>query len=160
MAQLFQRITHGVYVIGVADATSENAFTAAWVMQTSFDPPMLAVAVHPRHRSYRMLCAGGRYSVNVLEKGRLDLAAHFARSADANKLAGVGWKPGAGGVPLLEEAIAWFECKVIGQMAAGDHELVLGRVIDGRLQRPQAEPLRYIETGDLDGAAALYPDAF
>jgi len=42
VAALFQRLTQGVYVVGVAHGQVRNAFTAAWVMQVSFDPLLLA----------------------------------------------------------------------------------------------------------------------
>jgi flavin reductase (DIM6/NTAB) family NADH-FMN oxidoreductase RutF len=44
---LFQRLTQGVYVVGVAHEEARNAFTAAWVMQVSFDPLLLALSVNP-----------------------------------------------------------------------------------------------------------------
>ncbi|MDD2769057.1 MAG: flavin reductase family protein [Methylococcus sp.] len=160
MARLFQSISHGVYVIGVADAEGPNAFTAAWVMQTSFDPPMLALSINPSHRSYRKLTASGFFSVNVVPTDRLEWAAHFARPADSGKLAGIAWTPGAGGVPVLNEALAWFQCRLAGELASGDHVVVTGRVTGGRLNPAEALPLNYRDTGNLDGSAALYPDAY
>ena len=44
MADLFKSITTGVHVIGVADGEIRNVFTAAWVMQVSFRPLMLALS--------------------------------------------------------------------------------------------------------------------
>jgi flavin reductase (DIM6/NTAB) family NADH-FMN oxidoreductase RutF len=44
---LFQQLTFGVYVIGVANAGRCGGFTAAWVMQASFDPPLLVVSINP-----------------------------------------------------------------------------------------------------------------
>ncbi|MEY3881120.1 MAG: hypothetical protein RIQ94_1916 [Pseudomonadota bacterium] len=46
---LFKQISHGVYVIGVTDGTYQNAFTAAWVMQVSFNPLLLAISINPEH---------------------------------------------------------------------------------------------------------------
>jgi len=47
---------------------------------------------------------------------------------------------------LLRDALAWFECEVVGEHPAGDHILVLGKVIDGRLLDSEAEPMAYRET--------------
>jgi flavin reductase (DIM6/NTAB) family NADH-FMN oxidoreductase RutF len=79
IAALFQRLTQGVYVVGVAHGAVRNAFTAAWVMQVSFDPLLLALSIDPHHSSYGLLNEGRAFSVNVLKKGRLDLAAHYGR---------------------------------------------------------------------------------
>jgi flavin reductase (DIM6/NTAB) family NADH-FMN oxidoreductase RutF len=61
---------------------------------------------------------------------------------------------------LLRDALAWFECQVVSEHPAGDHVLVLGKVIDGKLLDVQAEPMGYRETGAMDGASNLYPDVF
>ena len=159
IAALFQRLTQGVYVVGVANGEVRNAFTAAWVMQVSFDPLLLALSINPHHSSYRLLQEGRAFSVNVLKKGQLDLAEHYGRPARADKLAGAEWTPDRLGLPLLREAMAWFECQVLGEYPAGDHVLVLGKVINGKLLDSKAEPMVYRETGAMDGASALFPDA-
>jgi flavin reductase (DIM6/NTAB) family NADH-FMN oxidoreductase RutF len=159
LAALFHRLTYGVYIVGVADRNARGAFTAAWVMQTSFDPLLLALSVNPDNASYPILHAGLGFTVNVLKRGQQDLAARFGTRSgrDEDKLAGVRWRPGRSGAPILEAALAYFDCELTGSMEAGDHELVLGRVVDGLIQAPGSEPLSYAETGDMDGSGALYP---
>jgi flavin reductase (DIM6/NTAB) family NADH-FMN oxidoreductase RutF len=160
VAALFKRLTQGVYVVGVAHGEVRNAFTAAWVMQVSFDPLLLALSINPHHSSYRLLKEGRSFSVNVLKKGQLDLAEHYGGPARADKLAGTEWKTDRLGLPLLREALAWFECQVLSEYPAGDHVLVLGKVIGGKLLDSEAEPMSYGQTGEMDGASALFPDVF
>jgi flavin reductase (DIM6/NTAB) family NADH-FMN oxidoreductase RutF len=162
LAALFHRLTFGVYVIGVADGERRDAFTAAWVMQTSFDPLLLALSINPDNASYPILHSGRAFTVNVLRRGQLALARRFGTRSgrDEDKLTGVQWRPGERGAPILEEALAWFECELQGSLAAGDHELVLGRVTDGGIQAPEAEPMTYAETGSMDGSSELYPEHF
>lgn len=160
IAELFRRVTHGVYVIGVADGDKRNAFTAAWVMQVSFKPLMLAVSINPAHSSYRLLRDSGRFSVAVLAKDQFDLALHFGQSATVDKLAGQGWHPSARGVPMIDVGLAQFECVFESECTAGDHRVVVGRVIDGALLRQDAPVMTYRDTGDADGAAIFFPDRF
>jgi len=162
VAALFHRLTQGVYVIGVADGERRDAFTAAWVMQVSFDPLLLALSVNPGNASAPILHAGRSFTVNVLRRGQLDLARRFGTRSgrDEDKLAGVPWRAGGRGAPILEDALAWFECDLQASLPAGDHELVLGRVTGGRLEAPDAEPMTYAETGAMDGSAELYPEQF
>jgi flavin reductase (DIM6/NTAB) family NADH-FMN oxidoreductase RutF len=160
IAALFRHLTQGVYVVGVAHGEVRNAFTAAWVMQVSFDPLLLAVSIDPHHSSYGLLKEGRAFSVNVLKKGQLELAAHYGRFVGPDKLALIEWTTGRIGVPLLLESLAWFECRVVSEHLAGDHVLVLGKVIDGKLLDSKAEPMTYRETGAMDGASALFPDVF
>jgi flavin reductase (DIM6/NTAB) family NADH-FMN oxidoreductase RutF len=65
LATLFQRLTQGVYVVGVTHEEVRNAFTAAWIMQVSFDPLLLALSINPQHSSYGLLKGGRAFSVNV-----------------------------------------------------------------------------------------------
>ncbi len=157
---LFKSLTTGVYVVGVAHGEARNAFTAAWIMQVSYDPLLLALSINPRHSSYELLKKGGAFSVNVLKKGQLELATLFGGRASASKLASTEWTPGRAGVPLLRRSRAWFKCQVAGEHPAGDHVVVLGKVIDGRLIDINAEPMIYSDTGDMDGSAALFPASF
>ncbi|MGH8584287.1 MAG: flavin reductase family protein [Gammaproteobacteria bacterium] len=160
IAQLFRQLTHGVYVVGVVHGSERNAFTAAWVMQVSFDPLLLALSIHPQHASYRLLIAGGAFSVNVLRADQRELAARFGQPRTANKLEGVDWSPKRTGAPVLAECLAYFECVVTARYAAGDHAIVIGRVVDGGLLNPGVPPMHYRDTGDLDGSSRLFPEAF
>src|SRR5512143_1612163 len=126
-------------------------------MQVSFNPLLLALSIDPHHSSYRLLKEGRAFSVNVLKKDQLELAEHFARPAITDRLVGQQWTMGRMGLPLLHEALAWFECRLVDERPAGDHMLVLGRVIGGKLVDSEAEPLSYRETGAMD---ALFPDVF
>jgi flavin reductase (DIM6/NTAB) family NADH-FMN oxidoreductase RutF len=156
---LFRRLTLGVYVVGVADGKRRDAFTAAWLTQVSFDPLLLAVSINPDNASYELLHASGGFTVNVLKQEQLELARRFGTRSgrEGDKLAGIRWRPSRVGAPILEEALAYFDCELTGRTRAGDHELVFGRVSDGKVLDPEAAPMTYAATGDMDGSAALYP---
>ncbi|HEY9480336.1 MAG TPA: flavin reductase, partial [Gemmatimonadaceae bacterium] len=74
--------------------------------------------------------------------------------------AGIYWHPGRSGAPILDEALAYFDCELTDTLRTGDHELVVGRVVEGRLIAPDAVPMAYADTGDMDGSTALYPERF
>ena len=162
LADLFRRLTAGVYVVGVADGERRNAFTAAWLMQVSFDPLLVALSVNPGHSSFPLLLGGGGFAVSVLSRDQLDLARHFGTPSvpAADKLAGVAWRAGRSGAPILAGAVAYLECLLTGRFPAGDHEVVIARPVAGELLLPDAIPLTYADTGDLDGSRELYPVDF
>jgi flavin reductase (DIM6/NTAB) family NADH-FMN oxidoreductase RutF len=160
MVELFRRITTGVYVIGVAANNRSNAFTAAWVMPVSFQPLLLALSINPRHSSYQLLKASGVFSINVLRQDQIELAAQFGQPAETDKLASVIWRQGVYGAPLLDDVIAYYECKVVAETLAGDHILVLGQVVNGMLLQADAAPLKYADTADMDGASRMFPEDF
>jgi len=159
VADLFRRLSAGVYVVGVADGERRSAFTAAWLMQVSFDPLLLALSVNPGHASFPLLVGGGGFAVSVLSRDQLELARHFGTRSgrETDKLAGVSWRAGPTGAPILAGAVAYLECRLTGRIPAGDHEIVLARPVAGELLLPEAIPLTYADTGDLDGSRELYP---
>lgn len=158
--KLFQQITHGVYVVGVTQDGKDNAFTAAWLMQLSFDPLLLALSINPHHRSYALLMEGAVFSVSVLGEGQIDLAKHFGQAAEADKLSGVPWRRKTTGAPVLSDAIAYFDCQLRCRVLAGDHDLVIGQVVDGQILRPGVSPLVYREVAYLDNSKDLFPKNF
>ena len=159
LADLFRRLTTGVYVIGVAQGERRSGFTAAWLTQVSFDPLLIALSVNPEHASYPLLVDGGGFVINVLRRDQLHLAESFGTRSgrDADKLAGVDWRPAGSGAPILTDAVAWLECRLHDLAPAGDHVIVLGRPVAGELVRPDATTLLYFDTGELDGSRELYP---
>jgi flavin reductase (DIM6/NTAB) family NADH-FMN oxidoreductase RutF len=161
VADLFRRVTTGVYVIGVAEGERRNAFTAAWFTQVSFDPLLLALSVNPEHASYPLLLGGGGFVVNVLRRDQLRLAEAFGTRSgrDQDKLAGIPWHPAPSGAPILTGALAWIDCRLHDRFRAGDHEIILVRPVAGELVAPEAAPLLYHDTGEIDGSRELYPDS-
>lgn len=69
IAELVRRLSLGVYVVGVAHGDQRNAFTAAWVMPASFDPPLLALSLNPLNVSADLLHARRVFTVSVLKRG-------------------------------------------------------------------------------------------
>jgi flavin reductase (DIM6/NTAB) family NADH-FMN oxidoreductase RutF len=155
IASLCKQITHGVYIIGVGDGNTLNAFTAAWVMQVSFDPILLAFSINPKHYSYQLLQKGGICSINVLSRDQLALAAHFGRPGLRDKMAAYEWTSAITGAPVLSEALCYFDCKVSHDSAAGDHQLVVCRVIDAKVLN-KGEPMLYCDTDNMDGSDEIY----
>jgi flavin reductase (DIM6/NTAB) family NADH-FMN oxidoreductase RutF len=159
VADLFRRLTAGVYVVGVADGERRNAFTAAWLMQVSFDPLLVALSVNPGHTSFSLLVRAGGFAVSVLSHDQLELARHFGTpsAGETDKFAGIAWHAGRTGMPILADALAYLECSITARFPAGDHEVVIARPVAGELLRPDAIPLTYADTGDMDGSRELYP---
>ncbi len=145
------KLSYGVHVIGshAADGTL-NAMLADWVMQVSFKPRLLAVAIENDARTLRFIRESGSFSVNLLhEKDGMTIARQVVmpaegrkirgRSAAAsgvtNKLDGLAYGIHGDGSPVLDDALAWLTCEAEQFFPAGDHTIVVGRVTDGELLR-------------------------
>jgi flavin reductase (DIM6/NTAB) family NADH-FMN oxidoreductase RutF len=156
---LFRRLTNGVYVVTASHGGRNDGFTAAWVTQVSFDPLLLMLSVHPGHATWPLIESSRRFIVNVLQAGQHELARHFGTTSGrvVDKLSTVRTREVGNGAIVLADAAAWLACVVEHQLPAGDHIVVIARVVSGDVLDPQATPLRYSETGNMDGSAELYP---
>jgi len=143
IAELFKRLTYGVYVIGAAHSGRQDAFTAAWVMQVSFDPLLLAVSVNPDNETHALVVAANAFAVSVLTRGQLNVARHFGTVSgrDEDKMRAYEWRAARTGSPVLAEALAFFDCELLDRHRAGDHELLVGRVVEGALLSEAGTPM-------------------
>jgi len=117
--------------------------TVSAVTSVSAEPPILAICLDRRSRTLPVIERAGRFAVNFLRGDRAALAERFAAPA-ADRFAGVRWTAGAVGVPILvDDALAFAECRVAGTIAVGDHVVVLGRVVAGAPAPPGSRPLMY-----------------
>lgn len=152
---VFKYITQGVYIISVNNGEQKNAFTAAWVMQVSFDPPLLCFSINPKHHSYQILKQGGSCCISVLNNEQYAEAAHFGQSSIKDKMEGYQWLETKTGSLALAESLAYFDCQVKQYSVAGDHQLVVCS-IGGAAILNAGNPMLYSETQDMDSSSALY----
>ena len=96
-----------------------------------------------------MIKADRVFSVNILGKEQKSIAEHFVKPAAVigEKLKDIRHRAGKTGAPLLEDAIAYFECEV-REIAndGGDHAVVIGEVVDAGVQRDEPA-LTLMDTG-------------
>ncbi|GIW20806.1 MAG: hypothetical protein KatS3mg065_1102 [Chloroflexota bacterium] len=121
--------------------------TVSAVTSISAEPPILAVCLDVRSRTLPVVLRAGRFAVNFLRGDRAALAERFA-SPVADRFAGVTWRPGTLGAPILvDDALAHAECRLEGTIAVGDHVVVLGLVVAGAPPPPGSRPLMYFRHG-------------
>jgi 3-hydroxy-9,10-secoandrosta-1,3,5(10)-triene-9,17-dione monooxygenase reductase component len=104
-------------------------FTCQAFTSLSLDPPMVALAPAKSSTSWPKIARAGRFCVNILAAQQEDLCLSFAVSG-GDKFAGTNWHVGAHGAPVLGGSLAWIECRLDAIHDAGDHELVVGTVLD------------------------------
>lgn len=141
-------ITYGLYVVGTRDGDEVNAFTANWLTQASFEPPLVVLAAKKGSTSCEMIDKSRVFSVSTLETGQKDLAAEFFKPVHrvGNKFGNVAFKLGETGCPILEDALSFFECRVVDRVDRGDHLIYVGEVVNAGVHREGA-PLTLRETG-------------
>ena len=146
--QVLRTFTYGLYAVSCANEGEVNIFTANWLTQVSFDPPMVAVSVENISKSLPMILRSRKCTINVLRSGDRELAGTLGKSAlqHPDKLVNIAFHLGLNGCPILDDALAWVACEVRNTLEAGDSTLIIAEVIDvGMLG--EGQPLTMAEAG-------------
>ena len=132
-------IPYGIYVVTAKTAAGEiAAATVNWVTQTSFEPPLVVVAVKAESAALNLIDETRHFALNFLGKGQQGLAFAFFKPADADDgtINGEDYHDGVTGAPVLDGAPASVECRVVDVVAHGDHHLVVGEVVNAQVRAP------------------------
>jgi flavin reductase (DIM6/NTAB) family NADH-FMN oxidoreductase RutF len=141
-------ITYGLYVATSHHGEEFAAGTINWVSQSSFTPALVMAGIKVDSRLHTVIAASGVFAIHIVGKEQKDFATTFFKGADrqGDKLSGFTFENGSAGAPILIDAPAWFECRVLEKVARGDHTIYVGEVVDAGVRR-QAEPLTLRDTG-------------
>ncbi|MHB8620032.1 MAG: flavin reductase family protein [Chloroflexota bacterium] len=145
---VLRMFTYGLYAVTVRQGDRRNGFTANWLSQASFEPPMVMLAVESDGASLDMIDATGMFAVNAYASGQRELAGALGKKSRnvPDKLAGIGYTDGTLGLPLLKDALGYLECRVTGKLPAGDHTVYVAEVVEAGQLR-EGESLTMKETG-------------
>ncbi|WP_293764660.1 p-hydroxyphenylacetate 3-hydroxylase reductase component [uncultured Aquitalea sp.] len=108
---------------GAVAGVTANSFNSV-----SLDPPLVLWSLDKRSSSREVFDAASHFAVNILAADQIELSNQFARPG-VDKFAGVPHQTGAGDAPLLTNCAARFECEKWQQLDAGDHWVMIGRVV-------------------------------
>ena len=126
------RIPSGLFILTAANGDHSTGMLASWVQQCSFDPPTISVAMRKGRYLLDWLIEGSSFAVNVLGEGQKSMLAHFGKGFELGEPAFEGIDVDrSGAAPVLKAALSHLHLRVVGHCDAGDHVLVLGRVVGG-----------------------------
>jgi flavin reductase (DIM6/NTAB) family NADH-FMN oxidoreductase RutF len=118
----------GVTIVTTCDGEQRpTGLTASAFCSVSLDPPLILICVDHKSQSYPHLRESGRFAINILHHGHEQLSRRFA-SSRLDKFDGVAFTLGTLGVPLIDAALAYLECRTVSAHVEGDHTIFVGRV--------------------------------
>ncbi|MEW2512972.1 flavin reductase family protein [Streptomyces sp. NPDC046870] len=118
----------GVAVVTAGGPAGPLGFTCQSFVSLSLEPLLVSFSPARTSRTWPRIRTAGTFGVNVLAAGQADVSAAFAGSGN-DRFRGVGWSPGPGGAPRLDGVCAFVSCELWDEYEAGDHTLVVGRVL-------------------------------
>lgn len=145
--EAFSQMTYGIYVLTAAHGERINGMIASWVSQASYDPPLVTAAVHPNRYSHQLIEKSGAFALHAIGRDRRDFLDRFKGPDAAAKFDSIQWRPGKTGSPILDNCVAWLECRVADRLSPGNHTLFVGEVVDAGAK----EGMDALSTADYDG---------
>jgi flavin reductase (DIM6/NTAB) family NADH-FMN oxidoreductase RutF len=130
----------GVAADGVPTGLVVGSFTSV-----SLDPPLIAFFPDKGSSSWPKIRPTGCFCVNVLAHDQQPLCRQFAAKGE-EKFAGVSWRSAGSGAPILAGVVAWIDCELQATHDAGDHDIVVGRVLALDVEQ-EADPLLFFQGG-------------
>jgi len=137
-------LTSGVTVVTTRLPDGDHGMTASSVTSLSATPPMMLICLNRAAPTTEAVARAKRYAINILGEGHGHLAHQFAVPSE-NKFLGVDVEDGELDLPLLADALATIECRVVEQVSGGTHMIFVGVV--ERATARTGKPLTYFRGG-------------
>ena len=142
--QAMAQFTSGVTVVTTELEGELYGMTVASFASLSLEPPLVLVCAGRNMQTHNAIAAAKRFGVSILAQDQQELSGRFASKSE-DKFAGVDYRIGQLGVPLLAGAICTIECTLHSQLDGGDHSIFVGQVEDS--QTTDDPPLVYFRSG-------------
>jgi flavin reductase (DIM6/NTAB) family NADH-FMN oxidoreductase RutF len=130
----------GVVIVTLSGPSGPGGLTVTSFASASLDPPLVSFYIGHGSSNWPAVRAAGHFAVNLMGHGQQALAARFARKGEDRFSLPTRWRPGPAGLPLIMGATTHLICASHTLVAVGDHELVVGRVLQAILG-PSEHPL-------------------
>jgi 3-hydroxy-9,10-secoandrosta-1,3,5(10)-triene-9,17-dione monooxygenase reductase component len=133
------RLATGVAFVTAARDGEPAGLIVNSLTSVSLEPPLLSFCPSRSSLTWSRIRRAGRFGVNILGRQHEPFAKR-ATPAGADRFSELNWEVGSGGVPLLADALASFECEIVAEHPTGDHWIVVGQVHNLRIS-PNNDPL-------------------
>lgn len=139
------RFASGVTVVTTTDdAGSACGMTVSAFASVSLQPPLVAVCIDHAASLHDTLTNAPYFAVNILASTQEPIARRFADTG-AHGFEGIGYSNGESGVPILNDVLAFVECRRVSSAKAGDHTVIIGETVATAMC--DARPLLYYRGG-------------
>lgn len=141
-------LTYGLYVVTSRDGDEYAAGTITWLSQCSMEPPLLMVGIQRESSLHTAIQNSRAFTVHIVGRSQKNLAMSFFKTAkrEGKTLNGYAFEAGVTGAPILTDAPAWLEARVLEETRRGDHTVFVAEVVAAGAHGDE-EPLTLREAG-------------
>jgi len=128
-------IIRGVYIITASSGSTLGGMAASWVSQASFSPPLFMVSIGPSRHTHKVISEGKNFCINIMPESGIAMAKRFGTTTGSkvDKFSGTPYHKAVTGAPVLDNAVAYIDCKVVQSIPAGDHTIFVGEVAEAKV---------------------------
>lgn len=140
------RFATGVTVVAARQGPLLAGMTANAIASISVDPPIMMAAISRRAETHGAIIGSHAFAVSVLAHDQRAVADCFAQPTTALKLqrfCDAAWHEAETGSPILEGALAYFDCRLSARHDGGDHTVFLGEIVAAGYREDAAPLLWY-----------------
>ncbi|MET9080872.1 flavin reductase family protein [Streptomyces sp. NPDC004237] len=136
----FGKFPTGVVAVCALDGEEPVGMAVSAFMPVSLEPPLLSVCIQKSSTTWPQLRRCGAIGVSVLSREQREHAQRLS-SKDGDRFAGIGMLALPSGAVVLEDTHAWFVCEVDASHDAGDHDIVVLRILDLYVEDEADDPM-------------------
>lgn len=135
------KIPNALALVGSRSGDTWNGMTTSWISQLSMEPVLVGIGVDNKAVTHRLIAESGAFSVNLWSPEDTRVFVKFSKPADREDMTlnGRAIREGVTGVPVFEEAVAWFECEVRQSLDLGTHTLFIGEIVAAGVDPDRAD---------------------
>jgi flavin reductase (DIM6/NTAB) family NADH-FMN oxidoreductase RutF/rubredoxin len=152
------KISYGLYIVSSGNKQRGNGFISNTFFQVTAEPPRFASCCNKDNYTASFIQESGAFSVSIIHQDTApDIISRFGYKSgkDTDKMAGLTVKYGETGVPIvLNDCIAYLECKVIQTIDVGTHFIFIGELLQAEILDDTKEALTYLHYRQVRKGAA------
>ena len=139
------RFATGVSVVAARQGPFLSGMTANAIASISVDPPIMMASIAKHAETHQAIVGSHSFAISVLSAEQQALAECFALPVSADKLrrfCDAQWHEAETGSPILDGALAYFDCRLLERYDGGDHTIFLGEIVSAGYEQ-EADPLLF-----------------
>lgn len=131
------RIPSGLYIVTTTLERRPIGFLGSFVQQVGLTPPVVCVGIAKDRPHLAQCLASGMFALSILDEASQPLKRAFLKRVPEGESAfdGLNVAHAKSGNPVLTEALAWIDCKIVGRHDTHDHAVLFGEVVEASVQR-------------------------